>query len=139
MWTAVGISAVTLLTIILALSMPVIERQLNRWQLLPQHEQLTELSLDAAQLPTSYQVGRDQTVRFTIYNRTNSTITYRFVISETNPSGTRKAQLGTGSVTVAANGSITTEETIVPADLGKRVHINLALDNGQNVGYWMER
>jgi hypothetical protein len=139
MWTAVGISAAVLVTVVLALAMPAIERQLNRWQLLPQHEQLTELSLDSMQLPTSYQIGHDQTMRFTIHNRTNSAATYTYVITETNPAGTRKAQLATGSVTVAAHSTVTTAQTILPADLGKRVHVNLQLNTGLSVGYWTER
>jgi hypothetical protein len=107
---------------------------------LPQHQQLTELSVaNPQQLPKTYRIGQSQAVQFSVRNRTGSATTYTYVITETNPAGNRLAQLGTGSITTAANSTTVVSQIIVPADLGKRVHINVQLNTGLSVGYWVER
>ena len=125
---------------LLAVSMPAIERQLNRWQLLPQHQQLTELALDnPAQLPKTYSLGQDHAVQFVVHNRSTQDVTYSYTITENNPAGNRHAQLGSGSVQVPANSTVHVSKVVVPADLGVRVHLAVQLDNGLSVGYWVER
>ncbi|HSW99050.1 MAG TPA: hypothetical protein VLF71_04375 [Candidatus Saccharimonadales bacterium] len=139
-WAGIGILAAAVVVMVLALGMPAIERQLGRRQLLPQHQQLTELSLiNPEQLPKTYQSGQNTTVRFQVRNRTTLAQVYTYTITETNPAGNRLARLASGQVTVSANGMATASKTVVPADLSTRVYLKVQLDNGLSVGYWVGR
>jgi hypothetical protein len=139
-WVLTGVLVSVIVIAGLALSMPAIERQLNRWQLLPQHEQLIELSLDdPEQLAKTYQPGQDQTVRFTVGNRTNNNANYTYTITETDVMGERTVQLAADTAIVAAGDLAATAKHITLADLDKRVYIRVQLSNGVSVGYWLQK
>lgn len=141
-WPAVTVLASALLIGGLALGMPSIERQLNRWQLLPTHQQLTELSVnDPESLPKTYQAGQTLPVSFSIANRTTVLRTYSYRITESNATSMQTIELASGSIDIADGDAAAILKNVTPQNMGKQVNIKITLvgENGLNLNYWLAR
>ncbi|HSW99794.1 MAG TPA: hypothetical protein VLH38_02035 [Patescibacteria group bacterium] len=138
-WT-ISVASLAVCILLFAQAMPAIERRLDAWQLLPQKQNLIELSLDdPQQLSKTYHPGAGQTVSFTVANHAPNKHAYGYTVTESDPSSKRTTVLATDSVQVGAYDSRTIIAAITPIDLGKRVFIRVALSNNITVGYWVER
>lgn len=132
--TLVAFAAVFLL----ALVMPSIERHLDKWGLLPRHEQLTELYIpNAKNLPASYTPGEEHTVLFEIRNLEGEAQTYNYIITARKESGGVVMELDKGSIRVDSNQTRDVQLSATLHDLGKRIYVQVELSNGQKVGYWL--
>ena len=100
------LSAVVVLlsVILLALAMPHLENQLNRWGLLPRHEQMTELYVsDPKKLPKTYAPGKNHTVVFTVRNLEGRTTGYAYTLTASKFN--HRVIIGEGSVALKQNES----------------------------------
>jgi len=126
--------------IVMAIAMPHLTRQLDGWGLLPRHERLTELYLpDAESLAHTYTAGSPHDVRFEIRNLEGATQTYRYTVTVRQENGKGTTKIDNGSVTLRNGESSDVRLSAELKDLGKRVYIEIALSNGQEIGYWLEQ
>jgi len=123
--------------VLLTVTMPAIERQLDRWGLLPKAQPLTELYLPAGRAPDDYSPGRSSTVTFTIHNLQGMTVTHRYVV--TAEGSGQKQKLAEGTVTLQNNETRTIHASVTVPDVGKQAHISVSLAGGPQISYWAER
>jgi hypothetical protein len=135
------VASTVLIVAALALGMPAIERQMDRWQLLPGAQHLTELYLeDAEAIPHAYQPGQQVAAGFAITNRTGSFRTYHYTITEISSDGSQRAELASGSIDVNTGDTGTVLKNVTPADFGKRVNIRISLTAEKlYTNFWLER
>lgn len=124
---------------LLTWSMPAIERQLGRWQLLPQPQHLTELAVDdAGALPKTYTAGKPLPIAFIIINRTGNFKNYTYRVTETGNGQT--VPLAGGALDIGARATGTLSGQTTPVDLGKRVKVTITLPYEHlSLHYWLER
>jgi hypothetical protein len=130
---------VILLTIVLiAMLVPPMERQMDRWGLMPRHETMTEVYVpDADKVPSKYKDGKAQNVDFAIRNLEGKKTTYKYTITATKENGRVVMELKKGSITLNQGEMSNIHEQVTIRDMGKRVHLEVKLSNGQSIGYWV--
>lgn len=137
---AAAVVVVLAVTVLASLAMPAIERQMDRWGLLPRPESFTELSLTQAHdLPEIYKPGEEHQVAFTLHSQENATTAYGYDVTVSNTKGKTVAKLDRGILTLKANETKEVWIRAALADGGAQIYVSIILSNGQSVGYWLER
>lgn len=123
--TLVVIAVVSLISF--AWSTGKISNQLNRWDLLPQPERLTELSFTYSnKLPTTYTQGQVQTVSFTIHDIEYRTTNYTYTITQGNVNSTNGVVLVQGNVILTRSQSKSLSIPITLTSQGSsQINVNL--------------
>jgi uncharacterized membrane protein len=139
--TYVAAFSVAIIVILGFFVAPAIHRQLNDWKLLPEPERLTELYFtDPNNLPSSYSVGQQQTVRFTVHNLEYRTTTYNYVVSDAASDGSQTSNVTTGSFTLAQNASKQVVINIVLPDVGTHGTVSVKLpEQNEAIDYLVQK
>jgi hypothetical protein len=117
-----------------------LERQLNRWGLLPRHEQLTELYIrNGSRQAGAYKPGQVHTVAFEVRNLEAETKTYSYAITVSDADGRAILNLKEGDLTIKQGETRRVNMRTTLQDIGEVVYISIGLSNGQAVGYWLEK
>ena len=118
-----------------------IDRQLRRWQLLPEPERLTELYFTQPNsLPTHYTSGQTQTVNFTVHNLEYQTTDYHYQIVEQTADGSQSQTLASGRFSLPQNASKHQSVIITTADIGQNVKVEVRLVNvNESIDYLLDR
>jgi hypothetical protein len=128
------------IVIVLALLTPALERQLNAWGLLPQHQQMTELYItNAHDVVHTYTPQEQQFFAFSVHNLQDTPQMYGYRVTATTEDNGVIMVLDQGEVTLGHDGVYSKAAKYKLYDMGKRTHIQVELSNGQKVGYWMDR
>jgi hypothetical protein len=123
-----------------AFAMPSIERQLDRWGLLPRQEQLTELSITRTQdLPKTYTPDGNHQIAFTLHNLEGHTTTYEYAVTFRTADGKTVSTLDRGVLTLKKDETKAVWLQTQLPDAGKHAYIHVTLSNSQSIGYWLER
>lgn len=126
-----------LVTLILGISMPAIERQLTAWKLLPEPQSLTELYFtDPNQLPAHYEPNKSLVTKFSIVNHDQPSGSYRYTITESNVELTDTKTVESGSVRILRNNRVNLAKAVVLVEMGSQVYISVAVNN-VTIGYWI--
>lgn len=138
---AVLLASFVVLVFIGIIARPAIADQLRDWKVLPSHEPLTELYFfDHLRLATKYTPGQPQNVAFTIRNFEGSQQTYSYRITATpEGTGSQATTLKEGSLHINDKAARTVQESVTIPDLGKRIRIEIIINNNQSISYWVER
>lgn len=126
--------------------------QLYDWKLIPRPERLTELYFsDHTNLPTTYEPGDQQTVKFTVYNLEYLDTKYTYKITVTNEDDTEFPTLASGKIQLAHDQAINSEAQITLPDAGNRSKVVVTIyyqgikfgeddlsDQEQSIHYWVE-
>jgi len=121
-------------------AMPAIERQLDRWGMLPRHEALTELYFtDASALQKTYSTSTPQTLSFTVTNREGRTMQYRAMVRASSEDKSQKQELATRSFSLESGKTAQVQLPVTIMDLGRRVYISVTLSNNEQIGYWVRK
>lgn len=116
-----------------------IERQLHAWKLLPQPERLTELYVsDRHGLKLDYTPGQELPVVFTIANHEGMERGYIYTLSLSS-TGHDTTQLHKDVVTIANDQQKTIRIPITIPDNGPTVRLHIALADGQEINYRLQR
>jgi|GEM_PF-3999831 len=129
---------IVLSIVLIAMVIPPLERQMDRWGLSPRHENMTEVYVpNADKVPTKYKSGKAQNVDFAIRNLEGKQTTYKYTITATKKNGGVVMELKKGSITLNQGEMSNIHEQVTIRDMGKRVHLEVKLSNGQSIGYWV--
>jgi hypothetical protein len=115
-------------------------RLLNHWKLLPQPESFTELYFtDHQHLPTNFQDGESQVVKFTVHNVENKTMVYHYAImSGEGLEGGH--QLASGSFTLKNGELKKLDQPVTLVESSNRVAVQVVLtDQNQSIHYWVTK
>ena len=131
---------VTIFCVLIVLNNAAVKRQLNAWQLLPRHEQLTELFVsDRQHLVLDYTPGHPNAIGFTVVNDQGQTASYIYVITVISETGTQKQTLQNAAFSLASGSKKQFTASVVIPDMGKRVKVAITLSSGQEINYWLQR
>lgn len=136
--TLVVIAAISLISF--AWSTGKISHQLNRFDLLPQPERLTELSFTTSnKLPTTYAPGQLQSVNFTVHDIEYRTTNYSYTITQGTVNSTNGIVLAQGYVTLVQNQSkaLSIPITFIAQGTSSQINVNLTyqgiISNAKNL------
>jgi hypothetical protein len=136
-WIVKGIILFVLITLILSISMPAIERQLSAWKLLPGSQSLTELYFtDPKHLPSQYEPGQALLAKFVIGNHNVPSGTFHYTITESNTELTSTKDIASGTVYVKHDATAEITKPVTPLELGSQVYISVEVNN-VTIGYWV--